>query len=198
MAVTDALRKKAPVGERLLTAADLAVFPSELPSGTVRYELDNGRLVIMPPTRDDHGATESNLVAPFKLQGENRGHGKARSGDIGIILWHDPDRVVGADAVFICNSSLPLRYSKEGYLEAIPDLVVEVRRNNDKEVKVSQKVKDYLAAGARVPWLADPRKQIVTEYRPGKKPRVLTAQETLTTEDIIPGFQMPVTEVFQI
>lgn len=34
--------------QRLLTVADLAVLPSDLPSGTVLYELDNGRLVIMP------------------------------------------------------------------------------------------------------------------------------------------------------
>ena len=36
-------------GPRLLTAADLAVLPSQLPSGPVLWELDNGRLVVMAP-----------------------------------------------------------------------------------------------------------------------------------------------------
>lgn len=40
-----------PASRRLLTAADLAVLPTELPSGSVRYELDDGELVVMPPPR---------------------------------------------------------------------------------------------------------------------------------------------------
>src|SRR5713226_9077293 len=109
--------------QRLLTVADLAVLPSELPSGTVLYELDNGRLIIMPPPGDIHGAVESKVTVELAIQGERRGHGKVRCGDVGVILWRDPDRVVGADAVFIANRSLPLRVSAEGYLETIPDLI---------------------------------------------------------------------------
>src|SRR5205807_1558342 len=39
---------------RPLTAADLALLPEELATGTVKYELDDGRLVIMPPPGDIH------------------------------------------------------------------------------------------------------------------------------------------------
>ena len=37
--------------QRLFTAADLEALPSELPSGPIDYELDNGRLVfiMVPP-----------------------------------------------------------------------------------------------------------------------------------------------------
>src|SRR2546423_1148234 len=104
---------------RLLTAADLAALPAELPSGPVLYELDNGRLNIMPPPGDLHGAIETKVAANLFFQGEKGGHGKARSGDVGVILWRNPDRVVGADVVFIANSSLPIRVSAEGYLETI-------------------------------------------------------------------------------
>src|SRR5579864_6201248 len=98
-----------PKAERLLTAADLAALPEELPSGPVLYELDNGRLIIMPPPGDIHGSTEHKFAGHFFMQGEMRGLGKSRCGEVGIILWRDPDRVVGADAVFIANRSLPLR-----------------------------------------------------------------------------------------
>src|SRR5438045_2779008 len=82
---------------RLLTAADLAFFPKELSSGPVRYELDDGRLVIMPPNPGyDHSAVEANVVTQFKTQGEFRGFGKAGSGEVFVILRRDPDRVVGA------------------------------------------------------------------------------------------------------
>src|SRR5262249_26745124 len=105
---------------KLLTAADLAALPSDLPSGTVRYELDHGVLVIMPPPGDIHGAVESNLSYHLKGQGELRGHGKARSGDVGIVLARNPDHVDGADVVFITNARLPIQRTPEGYLETIP------------------------------------------------------------------------------
>lgn len=183
---------------RLLTVADLAALPDELPSGPVLYELDNGRLVIMPPPGDIHGAVELNVGTAFKLQGEMRGLGKARSGDVGVVLWRDPDRVVGADVVFIAKKSLPLRRSKEGYLETIPDLVAEVRSKNDTIKEMLAKIADYLQAGVRLVWLIDPMKETVTAFRAGRKPTVYKKDATLTADDIIPGFQMPVTEVFRI
>lgn len=183
---------------RLLTVADLAVLPSELPSGPVLYELDNGRLVLLPAHTDTHGAVECNVAAEMKLQGEWRGLGKARCGGVGVVLWRNPDRVVGADAVFIAAASLSIRHSLEGYLETIPDLVVEVRSKNDTDAEVRRKVNDYLAVGVRVVWVPDPAAQTVTVYRPGQQPQVLTPADALTVDDVIPGFRMPVTDVFAL
>jgi len=183
---------------RLFTAADLAVLPSDLPSGPVVYELDNGRLIVMPPPGDIHGAIETNLVAELKHQGDKRGLGKTRSGGVGVILWKDPDRVVGPDAVFVVKESLPIRTSKEGYLETIPELVVEVRSKNDTGPEITRKVRDYLKVGVRVVWVSDPGKRTVTVYRPGEKAKVLHESDVLTIPDIIPGFELPVREVFQV
>ena len=183
---------------RLFTVADLAVLPSDLPSGPVVYELDNGRLIVMPPPGDIHGAIESNLVAELKHQGDKRSLGKTRSGGVGVILWKNPDRVVGPDAVFVAKESLPIRTSKEGYLETIPELVVEVRSKNDTGPEVSKKVQDYFKAGVRVVWVSDPGKHTVTIYRSGEKPKILSENDVLTVPDIIPGFELPVREVFQI
>jgi Uma2 family endonuclease len=52
---------------KLFTVADLAVLPSELPSGTVRYELHHGRLITMPPPGNTHGAVEGNLITALKV-----------------------------------------------------------------------------------------------------------------------------------
>jgi Uma2 family endonuclease len=186
-----AIRPPVAYAERSFTIADLAALPAELPSGPVCYELDNGRLITMPPPGDIHGSIEGNFSAAFKIQGEVRGFGKAR-GEVGIILWRNPDRLVGADAAFIANRSLPLRRSVEGYLETIPDLAVEVRSKNDSWAAVKRKVEDYLKAGVRVVWVADPESRTVTEYRANTEPRVYQESDTLSVEDIIPGFQLSV------
>ncbi len=183
---------------RLFTIADLAALPDELPSGPVRYELDDGRLVIMTPPGFFHGTIEGNFVTALKTQGEYRGLGIASSGDVGIILRRNPDRIVGADAAFVASSSLPLRLSPEGYLETIPDLTVEVRSKNDTLAQLRRKVNRYLRAGVRVVWVADPIRRTVTEYRSGQTPQVFTEADTLTLEDIIPGFQLSVQAALRV
>lgn len=186
-----------PPPARPLTVADLAVLPSELPSGPVRYELDNGRLVTMAPPADPHGAVQSNIGADLKVQGERKGYGKTRT-EVGVILWRGPDRVVGPDVLFVAKKSLPIRLSSEGYLETIPELVVEVRSPNDTGPEIERKVRDYLTAGVNVVWVADPETRTVIAHRPGQPPHVFTETDTLTVEDLIPGFRVAVRDVFQL
>jgi len=190
-------RRPVKMRERLYTAADLAAMPSEVPSGTVLYELDNGRLITMPPPGDEHGAIEVRLGSALFTQGEERGFGKARSGEVGIVLWRNPDRVVGADALFVASASLPIRRSPEGYLETIPDIVVEVVSKNDTHAYTQRKVEDYLAAGVKVVWLADPRRRTIAIHRPGAEVVVLREGETLTAGEIIPGFAFAVADAFR-
>lgn len=186
----------APPAIKLLTIADVAALPRTLPSGDVRYELADGRLIVMPPPGDIHGAVQLNIATQLKLQGEFRGLGRART-EVGVILRRNPDRLTGPDAVFITAALLPLRRSPEGYLETIPELVVEVRSPNDTGPEVQAKVDEYLAAGVRVVWVADPATQTVTANRPNQPPQVFGPADALTVPDVIPGFQVPVADLFR-
>jgi Uma2 family endonuclease len=181
---------------RRFTVADVAALPSELPSGTVLYELDRGRLITLPPPPDVHAAVSGKLAAALLYCGEYRCQGKARA-RVGVILGRDPDHLLAPDAVFIANASLPIRTSSEGYLATIPDLVVEVRTKNDTAAEVQSKVDDYLAAGVRVVWVADPQARTVTAHRAGALPHVFHEDDTLSVEDIIPGFQLPVRDALR-
>lgn len=182
---------------RVFSIADLAAMPRELPSGAVRYELDNGRLMLMTPPGDIHGAVQVNIGGELRTQGQRRGLGKART-EVGVILWRDPDRVVGMDAAFIENASLPIRLSPEGYLETIPGLAVEVKSKNDTQPFIEKRVQDFLKAGVKVVWIADPETRTVSEYRSNAPARVYAELDTLTVEDVIPGFRMAVRDVFQV
>jgi Uma2 family endonuclease len=181
---------------RLLTAADLAAMPAELPSGSVRYELHHGRLITMPPPGDQHAAIGLKVGAALLYLGEYKGHGAAR-GEVGVVLGRNPDHVYGADAAFISNRRLPLRVSPEGYLETIPDLVVEVRSKNETLASLARKADDYLQAGGVVVWVVDPINRNVVEYRQGAEPRTYGEDDVLTAEDIIPGFRLPVGQALQ-
>ena len=181
---------------RLFTAADLAEMPRELPSGPVRYELDNGRLIVMSPPGHLHGKVEVAIASALRQASAKQGYGEVSGGDSGILLWRNPDRVVGADVVFIRADALPARLTKEGYLETIPDLVVEVVSKSDTAPNVRRKVDDYLLAGVRIVWVADPVARTLAEHRRGAEPRLFAAAETVELPELIPGFKMPLEEVF--
>jgi Uma2 family endonuclease len=182
---------------RLFTVADLEELPAELPSGPIDYELDNGRLVfIMVPPGDIHGAAQSNIVTQLKVQGELKGHGKART-EVGVVLWRDPDRVVTPDVLFIANKSMPIRRSPEGYLETIPELVVEVRSKNDSGPFIERKVEHYLKAGVEIIWVIDTTTKAVAIHRSSAPRAILDEADTLELPNLIPGFTLPVAEIFR-
>ena len=183
--------------DRLLTAADLDAFPTDLPSGPVDYELDNGRLVfIMAPPGDNHGSAQVRIGGHLYFQGELKGHGKART-EGGLLLWRNPDRVVAPDAAFIANKSLPLRTTPEGYLQTIPELVVEIRSKNDSAAYLRRKVAHYLKAGVEVVWVVDPETQTVAVHRPHADPVRLGPADALDLPDLVPDFRLPLADVFR-
>lgn len=181
---------------RLLVAADLEAFPAELPSGPIDYELDDGRLVLTAPFTCDHSTARTNIAARLMLDGQFKGHGKAY-GRVAIVLWRDPDRVVTPSAAFIANKSLPIRTSPEDYLETIPELVVEIRSKNDLLAYMRRKVEHYLKAGVEVVWLADSAVKTITIHAPGVEPIIRGAEDTLELLDLIPGFSLPVADIFR-
>lgn len=180
--------------ERLLTAADLAALPDELPSGTVKYELNDGRLVVMPPPGDIHARRQSKVYRFLDSDAEDRGLGEAY-GEVGVVLRRNPDRVVGPDAAFVLTRSLPVRRSPEGYLETTPELIVEVRSRNDWTPEVLAKTQEYFDAGVLVVWVIDPVARTVADRRPDGSATVFRETDTLTC-DLLPGFAVPVAKLF--
>ncbi len=181
---------------RLLTAADLEAFPTEIPSGPIDYELDNGRLVfIMAPPSGVHGSLQSRIAGQLYMHGEMRGLGKSYT-EVGLILWRNPDRVVAPDAAFIAAKSLPARLSPEGYLETIPELVVEIRSKGDSAAFVRRKVDHYLKAGVEAAWVVDPEANTI-EVHSGGKVVPYGMADSLTLPTIIPDFSLAVADVFR-
>jgi Uma2 family endonuclease len=179
---------------RLLTAEDLATLPEEINGQAVKYELFDGELVIMAPPAGGHSVTSLSLNAYLLFHAQHKGLGKAFD-EIGVLLRRKPDRVVGADGAFVLEKSLPVNYSKQGWLITIPEIIVEVRSKNDSMPEVVSKVEEYLEAGSVLVWVPDPRHKTVTEYRRDASPVVFKNEDMLVC-DLLPGFAVPVKNLF--
>jgi Uma2 family endonuclease len=150
----------------------------------------------MSPTGRRHGEIHSGLAAQFYIQGQLRGFGRVYV-ETGIVLWRNPDRMVGPGVSFVTSDSFPVRDSPEGFLETIPQLVVEVRSKNDTAVEIDGKVADFLKAGVVVVWVVEPAMEAVVEYRSGQPIKTLGKADALLCEDVIPGFRLALAELFR-
>ena len=61
---------------------------------------------------------------------------------------------------------------------------------------VLEKTFDWLAAGARRVLVVDPDRRTVTVYRSLEDIRILTDKDTLDGGDVVPGWKLPVAELF--
>jgi Uma2 family endonuclease len=178
----------------VLTAADVALFPRTLATTDVDYELHDGRLVVVAPPGAGHAHRQVRFGAYLFTHGEQRGHGRAYA-EVGVLLRRNPDHLLGTDAAFLTTAQLPPRLSPEGYLLTVPALVVEIRSKNHTQPEIDAKVRDYLAVGAVLVWVADPDARTVTAHRPNQDPVVFAAADTLTADPVIPGFAVPVADL---
>jgi Uma2 family endonuclease len=160
----------------------------------VDYELHDGRLVVMAPPGFVHSLRQNRFGSALRQYGELPGHGLALA-EVGLLLRRNPDHLLGAEAAFLTTAQLPPRLSPEGYLVTVPQLVVEIRSKTNTQLELDAKVRDYLAAGAVLVWVADPESRTVIAHRADQPPLVFTATDTLTSDPVIPGFAVPVAEL---
>ena len=184
----------APPAGAILTAADVARLPRTLATTDVDYELHDGRLVVMAPPGFIRGHRQNRFGSAFRRFGEDLGLGMAGT-EVAVILRRNPDHILGADVVFLAASQLPPRLSPEGYLLSVPALIVEIRSKTNTQAELDVKVRDYLAAGSVLVWVADPDTRTVTAHRADQLPLIFTANDTLTADPVIPGFAVAVAEL---
>lgn len=112
----------------------------------------------------------------------------------------DPNKVRRPDVSFIRYGRLPGNKTPKGWGRIAPDLVVEVISPNDIADEVEEKVTEWLGTGAPLVWVVYPGTRTVRVHRPRASAlgRVsdLTDADTLTGEDVIPGFTCSVREIF--
>jgi Uma2 family endonuclease len=77
-----------------------------------------------------------------------------------------------------------------------PDLAVEVLSESNTQREMERKLKEYFDTGARLVWYIDPRDRTVTVYTAPDRFTVLDETATLDGGDLLPGFALPLRELF--
>ncbi len=105
------------------------------------------------------------------------------------------ERGMKPDVAFISTARLPEDESKGSPIP--PDFAVEVVSPTDVQWRITEKVQAYLEAGTQMVWVVESVMKTVTVYRSVTDIKVFTINDTLTGEDVVPGFACQVTQFFQ-
>lgn len=155
-----------------------------------RVELVRGVLVVHEPPGYRHGEVTARLAKLLIDHADAHDLGRVLAGDSGFRLATNPDTVRGPDVAFIRRDRMPSP-SPTGYADFAPDLVVEVLSPGDRPGEVLAKVADWLSAGTSHVWVIDPERRQARVYRDDGGENLLTAEDDLDGEEVVPGFSCP-------
>lgn len=178
---------------REATVADLYRF-----HGDGKAEIVNGELVVMTPSGGLHGYAVGEIMASLRDHAKRTGSGVAFGDSVGFIVNLPNRRSFAPDAAFWTGGPLTAKFP-----EGAPVFAVEVRSPEDygavAERRMAQKRADYFAAGTLVVWDVDVlRNRVVRVFRAAdpNNPTLYHAGEIAEAEPAVPGWSMPVDDLF--
>jgi Uma2 family endonuclease len=167
-----------------------------LPDGN-RYELINGELVDMGNSGALHGYVCSILVMALMNYILPRKLGIILDSSTAFTMQNGNKR--SPDISFVSKANLQgLEQLPDGFLVGAPDLAIEVLSPNNTIAEIHQKLVEYFENGSRLVWVINLKQHYVLVYRSAQEPdRLLKQSDMLDGEDVIAGFTMPLSELFQ-
>jgi Uma2 family endonuclease len=179
------------IPERTFTAEEFDEFILLPEHGDTLFELINGRVYPVVSNNRSSRIGASILIAVGSF---------VKANALGYVTGADGGYIVAGerlmpDLAFMSKVRQPRR-SKEAYNPLAPDLAVEVLSPSDDESNVRLKLTSYLSAETTV-WIVNPDTRTIEIHLPNKPPIKLTETDTIDGGDMLPGFTLPVSEIFE-
>jgi Uma2 family endonuclease len=155
-----------------------------------------GDLFIMSPTGSETEERNFNLIVQLGIWTKQDGTGVGFGSSGGFTLPNGAVR--SPDAAWIKRTKweiIPADKRKK-FAPICPEFVVELRSENDSLSTLKEKMQEYIDNGTQLAWLIDRKQRQVFIYRPNCGVEELNNPQTLTGEDILPGFVLDLSEIW--
>lgn len=165
-----------------------------LPDGE-RYELVNGELVDMGNSGMEHGYLAGVLLMLLGNIVRTRKLGVLCDSSTAFTMKSGNKR--SPDVSFVAKERLQgWKRLPKGFFQGAPDLAIEVISPSNTYEEIHAKIVEYFDSGARLVWVIHPDEQWVMVYRSPQPDRLLKITDHLDGEEVIPGFSLPISELF--
>lgn len=177
-----------------LTAESFVEQKFDLPEGGRWHELVAGEIVALQPPDDLHGTIVLNLSKTVAAHLDPESPGYACF-ELGLIVGRNPDTVRCPPMSYFAEG---LRFAAmdQEVTETRPALVAEIASTADRRREMPARVAGYLAWGVPQVWVIEPSARQVLIHAPDMPTQSLTANQDLAADPTIPGFRMPVADLF--
>jgi Uma2 family endonuclease len=123
--------------------------------------------------------------------------------DLGILAGADatmrlmPGLVRLPDLSFVSWDKLPERQVPTDPIPKLaPDLAVEVLSQGNTPKEMKRKLREYFFSGVRLVWFVSPQQRTVEVFTAPDQSHTLTEDQTLNGGEVLPGFTLPLRELF--
>ena len=175
---------------KLITAEELL----ELHSKGIKGELIRGVFCETVPTGIEHGEIAANFSGEIRSFVKPRRLGRVFTSDSGIRLERGPDTVREPDVGFISAEKIPLGTRVTSYAEVVPELIASP---SDTLRAMNDRAHMWLRYGVEMVIVTYPDTRTLDVYRQDEPTATLTEDDTLDGSPVLPGFTLPVREVFE-
>jgi len=156
----------------------------------------NGELIAMPPTGGETGKRNSKLNLQVGIWNEQTELGQVFDSSTGFTLPNKADRSPDASWVEKSRWSALTPEQREKFIPLCLDFVIELVSPSDSLKKTQEKMQEYMENGCRLGWLINRKKREVEIYRPGQDVEILQSPQTISGEDVLPGFVLNLQKIW--
>jgi Uma2 family endonuclease len=156
-----------------------------------------GELVVMSPSGAWSGHLDFDLARQLGDWIEKTKLGIGFGSSAGFRLPNSAIR--SPDAAWISTERWKAlsRQEREEFAPLCPDFVAEIASPSDDREALRAKMLEYIEQGARLGWLIDPSVREVKIYRPGREVETLYQPQSLSGEDVLPGWVVDMSKFFE-
>lgn len=168
-------------------------------------------LLVLPNDGNKHEVIKRALiVSPAGIEHEDIGvrliltlGAFVKAHKLGIVVgssagfWMKNRDFLSPDVSFIAKERLQgYKRPPKKFFDGAPDLAIEVLSPSDTIEALHDKIVDYFDNGSKVVWVINPEERIALVYHSSQPDQLLRAEDKLSGEDVVPGFSLPVHELF--
>lgn len=161
------------------------------------YEIIDGNKVEMPPMSATSSVLASRIAQRIGLFTMPAKLGEAFS-EILFNLQLSQARNRRPDVAYVSYARWPKNrpIPPVNAWDVVPDFCVEVVSPTDLIEEMRTKIEEYFEAGVRLIWVVYPHLELVDVYESRDRMRVVRIDGSLDGGDVIPGFSLPLVELF--
>jgi len=147
-----------------------------------------GELIIMPPTGGETGNYNAEVAADLVIWNRQTKLGKVFDSSTCFKLPNGADRSPDVAWIELARWDALTPEQKRKFPPIAPDFVLELMSPSDSLEKVQAKMQEYLDNQVKLGWLIDRKNRQVEIYRQGQAVEILQSPQSLSGEDVLPGF----------